>query len=83
MNSIYSMPVFLYVYQKYQFYNYNKDKKTIYLLGQGWLAKGFLDNIDRQKYYIINKDKMISQTGSLLMNNQKINSQLIMRFQKE
>jgi hypothetical protein len=32
---------------------------------------------------IINKDKMISQTGSLLMNNQKINSQLIMRFQKE
>ena len=26
------------------------DKKNVYLLGQGWFSKGFMDNIDRNKY---------------------------------
>lgn len=30
------------------------DKKNVYLLGQGWFSKGFMDNIDRNKYNINN-----------------------------
>lgn len=31
-----------------------EDKKQVYLLGQGWFSKGFMDNIDMNKYKITN-----------------------------
>lgn len=30
------------------------EKKPVYLLGQGWFAKGFLEHIDKSKYHITN-----------------------------
>lgn len=32
----------------------NTDKKDVYLLGQGWYAKGFMDNINTRKYNVTN-----------------------------
>jgi NADH dehydrogenase FAD-containing subunit len=34
--------------------NNPKPKKQIYLLGQGWFAKGFMEHIDKSKFSIIN-----------------------------
>ena len=43
------------IYQKYKLIEQDDSKKkTVYLLGQGWLAKGFIDYIDKNKFYIIN-----------------------------
>lgn len=44
---------FYYFYNKLNIINEN-NKKEICVLGQGWLAKGFLENINRSKYTITN-----------------------------
>jgi len=31
-----------------------QPKKNVYLLGQGWFAKGFIENIDKSKFVVIN-----------------------------
>ena len=42
------------------------DKKHVYLLGQGWFSKGFMDNIDLNRYKVTNiyKDE-ITNVGQL------------------
>ena len=54
------------------FTNQNK-LKTVYLLGQGWLSKGFIDYIDTNKYYIINISNEKFKDSILLNKLNKIN----------
>jgi len=35
-------------------YDNKSEKKNVYLLGQGWFAKGFLEYIDKSKYIVTN-----------------------------
>jgi NADH dehydrogenase FAD-containing subunit len=65
------MPFFVGLYQKFNFTDDNR--KTVYLLGQGWLAKGFLDNINRKKYYIINISQNNFVNTPLLLSTIKNN----------
>ena len=36
----------------YKLFNNENKLKTVYLLGQGWLSNGFIDYIDKNKYFI-------------------------------
>lgn len=63
MNSTYVIPyyvapTFISLFQKLNNYDYI-NKKTVYLLGHGLLAKGFLKYIDKNKFHIINISKNI------------------------
>lgn len=41
----------------YSLYNTDYKKKDVFVLGQGWLARGFIEHIDKSKYTIINITK--------------------------
>lgn len=50
----------------------DEDKKPVYLLGQGWYAKGFMDNIDTKKHKITNiYDKTFTNTGQCIRHPEK------------
>lgn len=62
------------------------NKKKVVLLGQGWLAKGFLEHIDKRKFYVINITRhefvntpMILKTINL-KNNYKKNNNFIKKI---
>lgn len=79
-------PSFIGFYEKYKLMMHNKkEKKNVYLLGQGWLAKGFIDTIDKNKFKIINisRNKFIYTPQLLqsikLKENTDITSELIIK----
>ena len=49
------------------------NRETVYLLGQGWLSKGFVDHIDFKQYKVVNiyKDKFVN-TGQLITSPNKV-----------
>ncbi len=49
----------------------NDDRKEIILLGQGWLAKGFVENINRKKYKIKNITRNTFCNTPLLLSSIK------------
>jgi NADH dehydrogenase FAD-containing subunit len=69
-------PLCIGIYEKYNELKNVNEKKKVYLLGQGWLAKGFLDHIDKKKYYIINISRNIFINTPLLLQSIKNEGQL-------
>lgn len=47
------------------------SKKDVILLGQGWFAKGFMDHIDKKKFYITNITRHTFVNTPLLISENK------------
>ena len=75
MNSSYLRPTFIGFYEKYKLIN-NFEKQTVYLLGQGWLAKGFVDTIDKNRFKIINISRNNFINTPQLLQNIKLNKNI-------
>ncbi len=50
----FAVPTFLKVKEWFNSTDSSPKKKNVYLLGQGWFAKGFLEYIDKSKYTVTN-----------------------------
>ena len=65
-------PMIVGMYEKYKLvYASPIKKQKVYLLGSGWLAKGFLDNIDKNKYFVINISRHKFVNTPLLLDSLK------------
>lgn len=52
------------------------NKKNVFVLGQGWVAKGFIEHIDKSKYNIINITKNNFINIPLILSTIKTNNNL-------
>ncbi len=52
------------------------DKKEVLLLGQGWFAKGFMDHINKNKFYITNITRHKFVNTPLLISESKTNDEI-------
>lgn len=68
-------PMLIGVFDKYKLINLpNPKKQKVYLLGNGWLAKGFIDYIDKNQFIVINITRNKFVNTPLLLQSLKKNS---------
>lgn len=82
-----SIPSFLKLKEFYNTYiNISKKKTDVYLLGQGWFAKGFMEHIDKSYYKVTNITRFPFVNTPMLLQTvkpgHKSNSEQVGKFTK-
>ena len=61
----------------------NKRREKVVLLGQGWFARGFMEHIDKNKFYVVNVTRHeFVNTPFLLKDNYEKNNKFITKIDK-